>query len=89
MLAWFNEFQAYRIASNLETTLECLREFYLMGRGQMNIQRSCTLQYCVKPFKLIQVCSSAIDARSVQNHVSNFSFLLFVFHYTSALVVAG
>ncbi|KAL9370432.1 hypothetical protein Peur_035572 [Populus x canadensis] len=45
---------AYRIASNLETTLECLREFYLMGRGQMNIQRSCTLQYCVKPFKLIQ-----------------------------------
>lgn len=55
MLAWFNEFRAYRIASTLETSLECLREFYLMGGGQMSIQRSCTLQYCVKPFKLIQV----------------------------------
>ncbi|KAJ6717207.1 hypothetical protein OIU74_009681 [Salix koriyanagi] len=25
-----------------------------MGGEQMSIQRSCTLQYCVKPFKLIQ-----------------------------------
>ncbi|KAG5239336.1 hypothetical protein IMY05_009G0134100 [Salix suchowensis] len=55
MLAWFNEFQVYRIASTLETSLECLRELYLMGGEQMSIQRSCTLQYCVKPFKLIQV----------------------------------
>ncbi|KAF9676359.1 hypothetical protein SADUNF_Sadunf09G0130400 [Salix dunnii] len=31
------------------------QQFYLMGGGQMSIQRSCTLRYCVKPFKMIQV----------------------------------